>query len=70
MTLPSEAEFYGSLIFGAIGMGALLYGKTTVQPKKMILGAGMIAASYLLPGAVLQWGVGALMTFGLAAWKD
>ncbi|MCB1209263.1 MAG: hypothetical protein KDK97_08050 [Verrucomicrobiales bacterium] len=70
MNLPSEAEFYGSLIFGAIGMGALLYGKTTVQPKKMILGAGMLAASYLLPGATLQWSIGGLLTVGLMTWKD
>jgi hypothetical protein len=68
--MPSESAFYASLIFGAIGMGALLYGKTTVQPKKMILGAIMIGYTYFIYDAWLLWGIGVLLCFALALWND
>ena len=59
--MPSEASFYGSLIVGAIGMGAILYGKTMRMPKKMILGCLMVALSYMVSETWLVWSTGTLM---------
>ncbi len=66
--MPSEAAFYGSLIFGAIGMGAILYGKTIKAPKKMILGCLMVTVSYLVSETWLIWSIGALLSVML--WRS
>lgn len=68
--MPSACDFFGSLIFGAIGLGALLYGKSTGSAKNMILGALLLAGSYLVTDAWLLWAGGAVLTLGLFVWKE
>jgi hypothetical protein len=61
--MPSEAAFFGSLIFGSIGLAAFVYGKSTMQAKKMIY-------PYLTSDAWLLWGIGAALTACLLNWKN
>jgi hypothetical protein len=68
--MPSEAAFFGSLIFGSIGLAAFVYGKSTVQAKKMILGAILMIYPYFITDTWLLWGIGAALTAGLVAWKN
>ena len=68
--MPDEATFFASLLFGSIGLGAMLYGKTTGSVRKIIIGAAMIACSYLFSDAWLQWASGAVLTVALIRWKD
>lgn len=66
----SEADFFGGLIFGSIGLAAFVYGKRAMLPKKMILGAVMMLMSYFLTPPWLLWVTGALLTMALMTWKD
>ncbi len=68
--MPSSADFFGSLIFGAIGMGALLFGKSMGSVRKMIMGAALLACSYLVTDTLVLWVGGALLTAALIMWKD
>jgi hypothetical protein len=51
------------LIFGSIGLAAFVYGKITMQAKKMIY-------PYLTSDAWLLWGIGAALTACLLNWKN
>jgi hypothetical protein len=50
--------FLFSIIFGAVGLAALGYGKTTSQPKLMIIGAVLIGYTYLITDPWLTLGIG------------
>lgn len=68
--MPTEAAFLGGLIFGAIGVGALLFGKAGGSVIKMILGAALVACSYLITEGWLLWTSGAVLTLLLFRWKE
>jgi hypothetical protein len=68
--MPSAADFFGSLIFGAIGLAALLYGKAVGSAVKMSLGAGILACSYLITESWLLWTSGTVLTLLLLRWKE
>jgi hypothetical protein len=70
LLMPSAADFFGSLIFGAIGMGALLYGKSVGSVVKMGLGAALLGCSYLITESWLLWTSGAVLTLLLMRWKE
>jgi hypothetical protein len=68
--MPSAADFFGSLIFGAIGLAALMYGKSVGSVVKMGLGAAMLACSYLITESWVLWTSGAVLTLLLLRWKE
>ena len=68
--MPSAADFFGSLIFGAVGLAALLYGKSVGSVVKMCLGASILACSYLITESWLLWTSGAVLTLLLMRWKE
>ena len=68
--MPSAADFFGSLIFGAIGLGALLYGKSVGSVVKMGLGAAILGCSYLVNESWLLWASGTVLTLLLMRWKE
>jgi len=69
-TMPASFVFFGSLIFGAIGLAALLYGKSIGSALKMLLGGALIACSYLITETWLLWTSGAVLTLLLMRWKE
>jgi hypothetical protein len=70
MDMPSASDFFGSLIFGAIGLAALLYGKSVGSVVKMSLGAAMLGCSYLVTESWLLWTSGAVLTLLLMRWNE
>lgn len=68
--MPTEASFLGGLLFGAIGMGALLFGKAAGSVLKMVLGAALVACAYLIEQGWLLWTSGTLLTLLLWRWKE
>lgn len=68
--MPSAADFLGSRIFGAIGLGVLLYGKSVGSVVKMGLGAAMLGCSYLTTESWLLWTSGAVLTLLLLKWRE
>jgi len=68
--MPSASDYFGSLIFGAIGLAALLYGKSVGSVVKMCLGAAILGCSYLVTESWLLWTSGAVLTLLLVKWKE
>lgn len=68
--MPAEVTFLGGLIFGAIGLGALLFGKTTGSVLKMLFGAALLACTYLITEGWLLWTSGCVLTLLLLRWKE
>lgn len=61
MTLDTSTLFAG-IIFGAIGFVSFIYGKKQSEYKLMLIGVALMVYPYFVPGAILQWIVGALLT--------
>jgi len=70
MDMPSASDFFGSLIFGAIGLAAVLYGESVGSVVKVSLGASMLGCSYLVTESWLLWTSGAVLTLLLMRWKE
>ena len=64
-SMSTAESFLFSIIFGAIGLAALGYGKTTAQPKLMIIGAVLMAYTYFVEDAWLVLGIGIALCVGL-----
>ena len=60
--MPTPAELFGSLLFGAIGLAAFLYGKKNAAPKPMVIGLVLMIFPYFVPQTWLLYGVGCALT--------
>ena len=58
-------SFLFSIIFGAIGLAALGYGKTTTQPKLMIIGLVLMGYTWFVTDAWLVLGIGIALCVSL-----
>jgi hypothetical protein len=65
MSFPSPAVLLASLIFGAIGAGALVYARKIKEFKPAILGVALMAYPYFVSNDLLLWGIGIALTVGL-----
>lgn len=54
---PAEA-FLFSIIFSGVGMAAMAYGKTTSQPKLMIIGVILLGYTFFVSDPWLVLGIG------------
>jgi hypothetical protein len=65
MSFPSPGALFASLLFSAIGMGALVYAKKMSAFKPALLGVALMAYPYFLSDNLLLWGVGIALTIAL-----
>ena len=65
MSFPSPGSLFASLLFGAIGMGALVYARKMAAFKPAVLGVALMAYPYFVPDGLVLWGVGIALTIGL-----
>jgi hypothetical protein len=66
----SPAALLGSLLFGAIGFGAFLYGKKMVLYKPMLIGIILMAYPYFVPETWLLYVIGCALCLGLFLFRD
>jgi hypothetical protein len=66
----TPANLLGSIIFGSIGFVAFIYGKKLSKIPPLLLGMVLMAYPYFISETWLLYGVGALLTAGLAIWKE
>ena len=66
----SPAALFGSLVFGAIGLGAFIYGKRMALWKPMVIGVSLMAYPYLLSQTWLIYTVGCALCLGLFVFRD
>ena len=65
MSFPSPGALFASLLFGAIGLGALVYARKMSALKPAILGVALMAYPYFVSDNVLLWGIGLALTTAL-----
>jgi hypothetical protein len=65
MSFPSPGALFASLLFGAIGMGALVYAKKMSAFKPAIIGVALMAYPYFVSDNLLLWGIGIVLTISL-----
>lgn len=63
--MPSPENILFSFIFGAIGLAALGYGRSTTQPKLMIIGAALLGYPYFVSSTWLVFGIGVALSASL-----
>jgi len=66
----SPAALPGSLLFGAVGFVAFVYGKKMVQYKPMVIGMALMAYPYFVPQAWLIYAIGCVLCLGLHLFRD
>ncbi len=66
----SPAALFGSLLFGAIGLGAFMYGKKMVLYKPMIIGFALMVYPYFVPENWLMYIIGGVLCLGLYVYRD
>ena len=66
----SPAALFGSLLFGAIGLGAFMYGKKMVLYKPMVIGFVLMAYPYFVPQTWLMYIIGCVLCLGLYVFRD
>lgn len=67
---PSPTALFGSLLFGAIGLGAFIYGKKMVLYKPMIIGFILMVFPYFAPETWLIYAIGCGLCLGLYFFRD
>ena len=66
----SPAALFGSLLFGAIGLGAFMYGKKMVLYKPMVIGMVLMAYPYFVSETWLMYTIGCALCVGLYVFRD
>ena len=56
--MPDPESLLAMMIFGAIGMGAFMYGKNRSDIRVILLGILLMGYPYFVSGVFLMWGVG------------
>jgi len=64
------AALLGSLLFGAVGLGAFLYGKKMLLYKPMVIGFALMTYPYFVPQTWLIYTIGCALCLGLYFFRD
>jgi hypothetical protein len=66
----TAANLFGQILFGAIGLGAFIYGKKRPSFKAMLLGVAIMAYPYFVPETWMLYGIGTALTVLIFLWRD
>jgi hypothetical protein len=66
----SPAALFGSLMFGALGMGAFIYGKKMALWKPMVIGLVLMAYPYAVSQTWVLYAVGSALGIALFVFRD
>jgi hypothetical protein len=68
--LTNPALLFGSLLFGAIGLAAFVYGKKLALWKPMVIGIALMAYPYFVSRAWVMCAIGAVLCAALYLLRD
>jgi len=68
--MPSPAVLFASILFGAIGLGAFIYGKKTLRWETMGLGMALMVYPYFISQTWLLYSIGCALCAGLFLFRD
>jgi hypothetical protein len=57
-SIPTPGTLFAAILFGAIGLGAFVYGKRAGLAMPMILGAALMGYPYFVSDIWLTFGIG------------
>ena len=66
----TPSNLFGQVLFGAIGMGAFVYGKKQAVFKAMILGIVLMIFPYFVPETWMLYVIGGVLTLCLFTFRD
>ena len=66
----NPAAFFGSILFGAIGLAAFIYGKRMVLYRPMVIGIVLMAYPYFVAQTWLLYAVGCALCLGLFVFRE
>jgi len=70
MLMPDPLTLIGSLIFGAIGLAAFIYGKRAELLTPMIIGVVLMAYPYFVSETWLLYLIGCALCAGLLLFRE
>ena len=70
MHMPSSADLFASIVFGAVGMAAFLIGKKSLRWQPMTLGVALMTYPYFVSQAWLLYGIGSVLCVGLYLFRE
>ncbi len=70
MATLTFANLFGSLMFGAVGLGAFIYGKKTTNWRPMVIGAGLMAYPYFIASTALMYVIGLALCASLYVFRE
>src|SRR5437016_11107410 len=65
----NPSALLGSLLFGAVGFVAFMYGKKMVLWKPMVFGVALMAYPYFVPQTWLMYTIGCALCLGLYVFR-
>lgn len=68
--LPTPGSLFGAILFGAIGMGAFVFGKQRGLAKPMIVGVALMVYPYFISDTWLTFGIGAGLCYLLYLFRE
>ena len=66
----NAADLLADVLFGAIGMGAFVYGRKQGRLKTTLIAVAIMAYPYFVSGTLLLYAIGVLLTLALFVFKD
>ena len=66
----TTANLIGGLIFGGVGLVALVYGKKQASFEAMIIGIALMAYPYFVGNTILLYLIGTVLTALLFIFRD
>ena len=66
----TAANLFGQILFGAIGLGAFIYGKKQSSFMAMLLGVAISAFPYVVGETWMLYAIGSALTALLFVWRD
>lgn len=66
----NPSALFGTLLFGAIGLAAFIYGKRMVLWKPLVIGIALMAYPYFVSQTWLLYTVGCVLSLGLFIFRE
>jgi hypothetical protein len=66
----TASYLFGTILFGAIGMGAFLYGKKQGQWRILVLGIALMLYPYAVAETWMLYAIGAALAAALFVFRD
>lgn len=66
----NPSALFGSLLFGAIGLAAFVYGKKMALWTPMVIGIALMAYPYFVPQTWLIYTIGGALCLGLFVFRN